>query len=59
MRYRIMTVIYHDGKKNYIPQRLTLTGYKGMGHTAYTELTKAEEYIRKIKAKKHETKYIW
>lgn len=63
MRYRILTVTFESGGKNYFAQKLTFAGYKTLkgnnGFAVYTEYEKAEEHIRKLKAKKFETKYIW
>lgn len=58
MRFRIKTVTFHGGKKNYFAQRLTLLGYKHIGNAHHT-MESAEEYIQKLKAKKFEHKYIW
>ena len=64
MRYRILTITYHDGKQNYFPQKLTITGYKPFkmangGDRVSKSIPEAEEFIRKIKAKKRHKKYIW
>lgn len=63
MRYRILTVTFHDGTQNYCAQKLRFTGYKTLkgnnGFAVYRSFEKAAEHIRKLKAKKFHRTYIW
>lgn len=64
MRFRVKTITYHDGKKNFLLQRLHWNGYRNCkniqgGDRIFNSEADAVEVMLKLKAKKFSHKYFW